>query len=67
MITGLQLSKQLLYISFISTFDFFFKSVAFSTEFTSFLLPFIIIDLPIFPIAEWVTLLMDIRCPRGDS
>ena len=34
MITGLQLSKQLLYVLFIPTFDgFFFKSGAFCTEF----------------------------------
>ena len=24
-------------------------------------------DLPIFVIAEWATLLLDIRCPRGGS
>ena len=29
------------------------------------MLPFIIMDLPIFVIAEWATLLVDIRCPRG--
>ena len=34
---------------------------------THFLLPYIIMDLPIFVIAEWATLLVDIRCPRGDS
>ena len=27
----------------------------------------IIMDLPIFVIAEWATLLVDIRCPRGGS
>ena len=32
-----------------------------------FLLPYIIMDLPIFVIAEWATLLVDIRCPRGGS
>ena len=31
------------------------------------MLPYIIMDLPIFVIAEWATLLMDIRCPRGGS
>ena len=31
------------------------------------LLPYIIMDLPIFVIAEWATLLVDIRCPRGGS
>ena len=34
---------------------------------TIFLLPYIIMDLPIFVIAEWATLLVDIRCPRGGS
>ena len=32
-----------------------------------FLLPYIIMDLPIFAIAEWVTLLVDIHCPQGGS
>ena len=32
-----------------------------------FLLPYIIMDLPIFVIDEWATLLVDIRCPRGGS
>ena len=32
-----------------------------------FLLLYIIMDLPIFVIAEWATLLVDIRCPRGGS
>ena len=32
-----------------------------------FMLPYIIKDLPIFVIAEWATLLVDIRCPRGGS
>ena len=45
--------------------------VAFSTGFNLltpiFLLPYIIMDLPIFVIAEWATLLVDIRCPRGGS
>ena len=31
------------------------------------MLPYIIMDLPIFVIDEWATLLMDIRCPRGGS
>ena len=31
------------------------------------MLPYIIMDLPIFVIAEWATLLVDIRCPRGGS
>ena len=32
-----------------------------------FLLPYIIMDLSIFVIAEWATLLVNIRCPRGGS
>ena len=32
-----------------------------------FLLPYIIMDLPIFAIAKWATLLVDIHCPRGGS
>ena len=32
-----------------------------------FMLPYIIMDVPIFVIAEWATLLVDIRCPRGGS
>ena len=31
------------------------------------MLPYIIMDLPIFVIAEWATLLVDIRCPGGGS
>ena len=31
------------------------------------MLPYIIMDVPIFVIAEWATLLVDIRCPRGGS
>ena len=31
------------------------------------MLPYIIMDLPIFVIAEWATLLVDIYCPRGGS
>ena len=31
------------------------------------MLPYIIMDLPIFVIAEWTTLLVDICCPRGGS
>ena len=45
--------------------------VAFCTGFNLltpiFLLPYIIMDLPIFVIAEWATLLVDIRFPRGGS
>ena len=32
-----------------------------------FMLPYIMMDLPILVIAEWATLLVDIRCPRGGS
>ena len=49
----------------------FFKYVAFCTGFNLltpiFMLPYIIMDLPIFVIAEWATLLVDIHCPRGGS
>ena len=31
------------------------------------MLPYIIMDLPIFVIAEWATLLVDIHCQRGGS
>ena len=31
------------------------------------MLPYIIMDLPIFVIAEWATLLVDICCPRDGS
>ena len=54
-----------------SHFWFFFKYVAFCTGFNLltplFILTYIIMDLPIFVIAEWATLLVDIRCPRGGS
>ena len=58
--------------SFFPTFDFFKKYVAFCTGFslltsTFFLLPYIIMDLPIFVIAQWATLLVDIHCLRGGS
>ena len=57
--------------SFFSPFDFFYKYVAFCTGFNVltpiFMLPSIIMDLPIFVIAEWATLLVDIYCTRGGS
>ena len=57
--------------SFFPTFDFLKKYVAFCTGFNLltpiFMLPYIIMDLSIFVIAEWATLLVDIRCPRGGS
>ena len=58
--------------SFFPTFDFFFKKyVAFCAGFNLltpiFMLPYSIMDLPIFVIAEWATLLVGIRCPRGGS
>ena len=31
------------------------------------MLRYIIMDLPIFVIAKWATLLVDIHCPRGGS
>ena len=31
------------------------------------MLPYITMDLPVFVIAEWATLLVDICCPRGGS
>ena len=57
--------------SFFPTFDFVFEYVAFCTGFNlltpNFMLPYIIMDLPIFVIAELATLLVDIHCPRGCS
>ena len=57
--------------SFFPTFDFFKKYVVFCTGFNLltpiFLLPYIIMDVPIFVVAEWATLLVDVRCPRGGS
>ena len=57
--------------SFFPTFDCLKKYVAFCTGFnlltSIFLLPYIIMDLLIFVIAEWATLLVDICCPRGGS
>ena len=55
--------------SIFPTFDFLEKYVAFCTGFNLltyiFLLPYILMDLFIFVIAEWATLLVDICCPRG--
>ena len=49
----------------------FLKYFAFCTGFNLltpiFMLPYITMDLPIFVIAEWANLLVDIRCPRGGS
>ena len=57
--------------SFFTTFDFLKKYVAFYTGINLltfiFLLPYIIMDLLIFVIAEWATLLVDICCRRGGS
>ena len=54
-----------------SFFPTFLKYVTFCTGFNLltpiFMLPYIIMDLPIFVIAEWATLLVAIRCPRGGS
>ena len=44
-----------------------FDCTGFNLLTPSFLLPYIIMDLPIFVIAEWATLLVDIHCPRGGS
>ena len=56
--------------SFFPTFDFL-KTCCFLHWIQSvnpiFMLPYIIMDLPIFVIAEWATLLVDICCPRGGS
>ena len=57
---------------FFLTFDFFKNMLhAFYSGFNLLtlilMLPYIIMDLPIFVIAEWSTLLVDIRCPRGGS
>ena len=46
---------------------FFFPFFLFFLLTPLFMLPYIIMDLPIFVIAEWATLLVDIRCPRGGS
>ena len=58
-----------IYSSFVHSF--FFKDVALCTRFNLltfiFRLPYIMMDLPIFVIAEWATLLVDIRCQRGGS
>ena len=57
--------------SFFPTFDFFKKYVVFSTGLNLltliFMLPYVIMDLPIFVIAEWAILLVDIRCPLDGS
>ena len=57
--------------SFFPTFDFLKKYVVFCKGFNLltpiFMLPYIIMDIPVFVIAEWATLLVDIRCPRGGS
>ena len=52
--------------SFILSFNCHHRSLIQSVS-PIFLLPYIIMDLPIFTIAECATLLVDIRCPRGDS
>ena len=57
--------------SFFPTFDFCFLNMLLLHWIQSvnphFLLPYIIMDLPMFVTAEWATLLVDIRCPRGGS
>ena len=51
--------------SFVPTFYFFLNMLL--SALYSILLPYIIMDVPIFVIAEWATLLADIRCPRCGS
>ena len=55
--------------SFFPNFDFFQKYLAFCTAFNLltaiFMLLYTIMDLHIFVIAEWATLLADIRFPRA--
>ena len=57
--------------SFVLIFHFFKKICCFLHWIQSinliFMLPYILMDVPIFVIAEWATLLVDIRCPRGGS
>ena len=56
--------------SFFPTFDFFHICCLLHwIEYANlhFLSPYLIMDLPIFTIAEWATLLVDIHCPRGGS
>ena len=71
MITGLQLSEKLLYIPHFFPLLILFKICCFLLWIESvnphFLLPYIIMDLPIFVIAERATQLVDICCPRGGS
>ena len=53
--------------SFFPTFDFFKNMLLSALDFNlltpSFLLPYIIMDFPIFVMTEWITLLVDIPCP----
>ena len=58
--------------SFFPTFHFFLKNmflsvIVFNLLTPIFMLPYIIMDLPIFVIAELATLLVDIHCPRDGS
>ena len=49
---------------------YFFQLVAFCTEYnllTHFLLRYKIMDLPLFEMAKWAILLVDIQCLRGGS
>ena len=48
-------------------FCFFAFCTTFNLLTPIFMLPYIIMDLPIFVIAEWATLLVDIHCPQGGS
>ena len=56
--------------SFFPTFDFckknmFLSVTVFNLLTPIFMLQYIIMDLPIFVIVDWSTLLVDIPCPRG--
>ena len=57
--------------SFVPTFHFFGRYVAFCAGFNLltfiFVLPYIIMDVPVFVVAEWAALLVDIHCPQGGS
>ena len=57
--------------SFVATFDFLKNMLLFPLDSNLltliFMLPHVIMDVPIFVIAEWATLLVYIHCIRGGS
>ena len=57
--------------SFFRLLIFFIKNVAFCTGLNLLtpicMLPYIIMDFPMFVIAEWAILVVDIHCPSGGS